>query len=96
MGDLVYLVRAEDLDDLPTGPPARLQRPTYRTDQRLDDWLGEGGIDWDAETVGPLTRGAVPASTDGGGSTCLCDETKIQDRQAGLVLPFRPGGQREG
>ena len=95
MGDLVYLVRAEDLDDLPTGPPARLQRPTYRTDQRLDDWLGEGGIDWDAETVGPLTRGAVPASTDGGGSTCLCDEKNPdQDRQAEGAVIIWPGGQQ--
>lgn len=94
MGDLIYLHRADPLDDLPTAPPGRLGRPTYRTDPALDDWLGER-IDWAAETVGPLTRGAVPASTDGADATCLpADEREDQDRQAEGAVIFWPGGQR--
>lgn len=94
MGDLVYLHRADPLDDLPTGPPSRLARPTYRTDPRLDDWLGDH-VDWEAETVGPRTRGAAPASTVGADATCPpADDRSDQDRQAeGTVIAW-PGGRR--
>lgn len=65
MGDLVYLVRAEDhlgdLDDLPTGPPR------HRIDCDLSDWAAGERVDWGAETVGPLTRPRLVA-LDGGAS----------------------------
>lgn len=86
MGDLVYLHRA-DLDDLPTGPPSRLERPTYRTDPRLDDWLGDH-VDWTAETVGPRTRGADATRLPAAG------RAPDQDRQAEGTVIVWPGGRR--
>jgi hypothetical protein len=93
MGELIYLHRADDLDDLPTGPPPRLQRPTYRTDRRLDDWLAGEGIDWTAETVGPLTRPRLVAIE--GGAAAPEGNAEQTGRPAEDAQTDRPGGHHE-
>lgn len=100
MGDLVYLTRAEDLDDLPTGPPI----PGYDQPQLLAadvpadlvEWWGgpeEDRIDWSAETVGPLTRPRLVALD--GGASAPENSAGQTGRPAEDAQTDRPGGQHE-
>lgn len=81
MGDLVYFDRLDDL-------PVMRRAPEYRDRLAAEiERILQEGVDWAAETEGPLLRGdrggAVPAQNEQTG------------RPAGVVLNFRPGGHRE-
>jgi hypothetical protein len=60
------------IDSLPTigpldecGPNARPEAPTYRSvDPRISDWIAGEAVDWNAETVGPLTAPRPAPSTE--------------------------------